>query len=489
MNHPPTVFSYRSLRSLLPFAALLGSSLTANAAPPDASDGDPSMIAQAQLNEWTMKGQAACEANAPTCPKLGESLYNAAINFQKVPDRNRAIATRLLIVDPKYHLDSTDIGKKALFQLAEDYKALGEYARAAEFYEKAAAKSSTSAEAPEALMDATIFRLGLGEMDRALKNADLFDKLFGAKKPATASTLWLGITRTMVDVQRFDEAKPILVKIMPRIDKSGEVRDRFVAHATLGRTLAKLNDTKGAEHEYAVVRSLWQNSEIQKRVMAEAEMDPRTLGKVLTVVGEALYFFAEQKRQEAETIRFPEYKGPPDNEHVLAHISTKVVDWIKKKKPAIEEAEKAYQQITQLQPAPPPKWIIASASRVGTMWAKFVAEFRAAPIPDAWKKNGPVPGAPDLTFQELRKDYYAKLDEASEPQKQRAKAAFKQCLSFSVKFEYKDEFSRHCEVWLEKNYRKEFVRIEEFIPALRAPTTPFSLPAVLPDPRTFQPRP
>jgi hypothetical protein len=49
------------------------------------------------------------------------------------------------------------------------------------------------------------------------------------------------------------------------------------------------------------------------------------------------------------------------------------------------------------------------------MWGKFVAEFRAAPIPKEWKQNGPHPLIPDLTWEDIRGNYYAALDEASEP--------------------------------------------------------------------------
>jgi hypothetical protein len=86
------------------------------------------------------------------------------------------------------------------------------------------------------------------------------------------------------------------------------------------------------------------------------------------------------------------------------------------------------------------------------MWGRFVAEFRAAPIPQEWKKNGPHPLIPDLTWEDIRGNYYAALDEASEAQKLQAKGAFKTCLDLSVKHQYFDEFSRSCEVWLSKNY-------------------------------------
>ena len=46
-----------------------------------------------------------------------------------------------------------------------------------------------------------------------------------------------------------------------------------------------------------------------------------------------------------------------------------------------------YKKIIDLQPSPPPQWVIAAGSRVGAIWGQFVEEFRAAPIPAAMKKD------------------------------------------------------------------------------------------------------
>src|SRR5262249_28579592 len=154
----------------------------------------------------------------------------------------------------------------------------------------------------------------------------------------------------------------------------------------------------------------------------------RRLAKVLTAVGEAQFFFAEQTRKEADKIQFPRYAGSGQREEVLKHVKTKVGAWMKEKRPVIETAQKENLKIVQLKPARPRRWVIAAGSRVGQMWGKFVAEFRAAPIPNEWRGHGPVPGTADLTYEELRGTYYAALDDASEPLKQQAKAAFKTCL-------------------------------------------------------------
>ena len=124
---------------------------------------------------------------------------------------------------------------------------------------------------------------------------------------------------------------------------------------------------------------------------------------------------------------------------------------MKKKRPAIEKAQEEYLKIVQLQPTPPPRWVIAAGSQVGGLWGNFVREFRAAPIPTDIKKD-----------TELRNTYYGALDEASEPDKLRAKAAFETCLKYSVTYQFFDEYSRKCELWLSKTYKNEYHAVDEF---------------------------
>ena len=86
-------------------------------------------------------------------------------------------------------------------------------------------------------------------------------------------------------------------------------------------------------------------------------------------------------------------------------------------------------------------------------WRSFWCgpEGTGGPIPTAWK-----------TDAELRGVYYDSLDAASEPFKVRnAKPALKKCLDLSVKYQYFDEYSRNCEVWLAKNYKSEYHVVDE----------------------------
>jgi len=421
--------------------------------------------ALAYMDLWKKYGEPACEKKDAACDRAEEILYNAARAFQAARLIAKSIAVRQILLNPKYNLNKTELAKKAVYEIGGNYQAIAVYDEAANWYERFAGENPKMEKAPEALQDAVLLRLGLGQEDQAIKDAEAFGKNYGGQKPAQAAQIAFAIGAHYIEKEDWENARKRLSGAMSQIDKNATFDIQIQAHAMLARVFTKINNPSSATPEYNKVRGFWKDPQASLKKLdaigGGEDEKLRRITKSLTAVGEALFFFAELKRKEVDKIKFPEYKGSGQREDVMKHINGKVMDWIKKKRPAIESLAEEYRQIVNLQPAPPPKWVIAAGSRVGQVWGRFVLEFRAAPIPKEWKGNGMVPGT-DLSYAELRGEYFAKLDEASEPQKQMAKSAFKTCLDYSIKFQYFDEFSRACEVWLSKNYGAEYHLVDEF---------------------------
>jgi hypothetical protein len=240
---------------------------------------------------------------------------------------------------------------------------------------------------------------------------------------------------------------------MKMIDSQATLDIKIQAHALLAQANRRLNKAPQAQSEYAKVVATWKDPQRASDSILKSGGDagPRNLAHAIDSVGEAMFYFAEKKREKLDAIKFPEYKGKGETADVKRHIDTKVKAWMDKKRPMLGDTEVEYKKIVDLQPVPSPQWVIAAGSRVGDMWGQFVEEFRAAPIPAAMKR--------DIM---LSQTYYASLDEASEPIKLRAKGAFGTCLDYSVKFQYFDEYSRTCEKWLAENYKSEFHLVDEF---------------------------
>jgi hypothetical protein len=420
--------------------------------------------ANGYLRVWQSYGKDACEAKQPACERMDQVLFNAARAFQAARLLAKAIAVRKLLIDPRYNLDRTATARKTVYDIGANYQAIAVYDEAASWYERFAHDSPADDRAPVALEDAIVLRLGLGQEDLAVRDADAFDRDQRGKHAATAAQIAFAIGAHHVEQEDYAQAKRRLGNAMAEIDRSAAVDVQIQAHAMLGRALWKMGGETGAAAEYAKVRALFRDPAAVTARLASAEADEasrtRRLGKLLTAVGEAIYFSAEQKRKVADRLQFPVYKGSGRREDVLAHIHTRVAEWVKKKHPAIEEAEKEYRRVLDIQPSPPPRWVIASGARVGQMWGKFVAEFRAAPIPREWMQTGPSPYG-DLTWEEIRLAYVGGIDDASEPFRQRAKGAYEACLSYSSRYQYFDEHSRSCELWLSRNYATEHHAVDE----------------------------
>jgi hypothetical protein len=420
-------------------------------------------VAGGFLGLWTTYGKDACEAKQPGCERMDEVLTNAARYFQRARLLAKAIAVRKILVDPHYGVETRPLARHAVREIGLNYQAIAVYEEAATWFERFAQESTSHAEAPGSLQDAIVLRLGLGQTEQALHDAELFQRAFRGQQAALAAQIAFAIGAHDAEHADYAQARRRLSAAMAEIDRSAAPDVQIQAHALLGHVLWKTGGESGAAAEFARVRTLYRDpaAVIAKlKAAGDDAQEVRRIAKVLTAVGEALFFAGTQRQKAADALKFPEYKGSGLRRDVQAHIDGKVAEWIRKKRPALEEAEKEYHRVLDLQPDAPPRWVIAASARVGQMWGKFVAEFRAAPIPKEWKQNGPSPYG-DLTWEEIRAAYYEAIDRASEPDRKRAKAAFQTCLSHSSRFQYFDEHSRACEAWLSKNYGAEYHILDE----------------------------
>ncbi len=346
-----------------------------------------------------------------------------------------------ILLDPKYGMHESELAQKAIYEIGGNYQAIAVYDRAADYFERYADASKYKGEfADQALSDAVVLRLGLGQDDLAIKDADAFNRYYGARKPAQAAQIAFAVAAHYGEKKDWGNVEKKLAGAMRLIDGKATVDVQAQAHALLGRAYAKSNKGAVAAKEYGKVVALWKDPKAAVAAIeglagedAERQAAPARAARSRPWANR---FSSSRSRRRRRSIRSrsPSTRAKGSKEAVLKHIGTKVKDWIGKKRPLIDEASVEYKKIVDLQPVPPPRWVIAAGSRVGEMWGTFVKEFRAAPIPDSMKKD-----------YEIRTAYYGALDEASEPQKQQAKGAYDLCLGYSVKYQYFDEYSRACE--------------------------------------------
>jgi len=409
----------------------------------------------AYLGLWKeyCEGPLASGEKVKQCETAHEIVYNMARAYQAGRLLAKSISARKILLNPKYGMQDTDLAHKAIFEIGGNYQAIAMYDKAADFYERYAETVKYKGEdAVSALSDAVVLRLGLGQEEKALDNAKTFRGKFGGRKPKEAAQIAFAIAAHYGDKGEWNDARRSLVgQAMNLIDRAANLDVRMQAHTLLARSYAKMKTATAARREYKKVIASWKDPTKAIKAIRDAGGSDRQVGRALESVGEALFYFAEEKKAKVDAYEFPKYKGKKDKDGISKHIGTKVKDWFTKKKTMVGEASLEYKKVIDLQPVPPPRWVIAAGSQVGAMWGKFVKDFRSAPIPKEWEKD-----------YEIRTAYYGALDDASEPFKEQAKGAFVICMAYTAQHQYFDEYSRACEEWLAENYKNDFHLIDEF---------------------------
>ena len=164
---------------------------------------------------------AAADA-LPDHPKHAERLWNAGQCFQNAHLVGQALKARQQLI--KEHPKDA-LAQKALFRVAAGYHQLAYYSKAAENYEDFAAKFPGESKATEALGNATTFRIGLGESDKAIADMDSFVKFYGSRKPQDAAGVYFQMAEVYEKDKKYDE-----------LAASPRELPQEVGHARAGRT-------------------------------------------------------------------------------------------------------------------------------------------------------------------------------------------------------------------------------------------------------------
>jgi len=426
---------------------------------------------------WEKFGAAAVRrGEAPQCERLDEIVENAARAFTAAHLLASAIHARMVLLDPQFHLDRTELAKDARLAIGRNWQAIAVYDQAADFYERYASEEphrktcvgGAACPADRALSDAIALRLGLGQEEQAVADVARYQADYGGANATEAAQIALAMGVHDADKGDWQGVRKALAGAMRTIDRA-PVDLRVQAHATYARALSHLQPAQ-AGAEYARVRALWGDGAAATASLdaayKDASPDERThrLGKSLDAVGEAMFFAAESDRHaRVDALPIPPYRGPRSKDDIKRFMDATMMPWARKKQAAMEAVDREYQRITELRPVPPPRWVIAAASRGGMMWGDFVDDFRKAPYPREWDQPGFVPGtAESLRWTDLRAAYVEGVAHASEPFKRdKARPALERCLGDSVTYQYFDERSRDCERWLGRNYKAEYHVVDE----------------------------
>src|SRR5450755_241610 len=186
---------------------------------------------------------AAAEA-LPDHPKHAERLWNAGQCFQNAHLVGQALKARVQLI--KDH-PKDPLAQKALFRVAAGYHQLAYYSKAADNYEDFANKFPGEKKATDALGNATTFRIGLGESDKAISDMKAYVEFYGKRKPQDAAGVFFQMGDVYERDKKYDELAKHLEAYLKKWGPQGGPDRQVLAHFRLGEMAWKASCPKASE--------------------------------------------------------------------------------------------------------------------------------------------------------------------------------------------------------------------------------------------------
>ncbi len=377
---------------------------------------------QRYASMWDDELKDACRHRRDECARSDEVLFNAARAFRAARSLGDALIVRAWLLDPTYGLQNTTLGRQAAIDQANDWLSIAEYDRAADLFERFVAESPKDEHARDSIENAFVLRVSLGDIGRAEKNVDTFQKLFGAKDPKRSASIVVAFARDLAQKKRYSEVERALESRASIVGK-GEQEERFLARASLGQAQAALGEeAKADETLRGVAAARWSDVVAPSVPSIDPSIDPRVV-RVIVAIGRAKAHFAEKIRDEA--LKLKVVKG--------SALS------LEKKLAAVKRAEAAYEAIVALDTATEPVAPIAPVLSA----AREIARLRS----QLWAQI-----------------YLAEGAARAESYERAAIEANEKCLRLVVAYESPGEEAQACGSWLERHDPAHFKPLREIAP-------------------------
>ena len=438
-------------------------------------------------------------------PRWPEVLYNAALCFEaaKLIGLSISIRNTLIKVKPDHPLS-----QKAMFMIGANYHALAWYSRASEYYERFATKYPGEDEAPEALQNAIVFRLGAGMYDKALENSRLFIRNYGPRRKYASRTaaVYYSMGAIYENQDQWDKVIKHYSDYLKKWGRHGGLDKQITAHVKIGELQwnksCPIKTTNGACIKVKRVRSKRtvkkKGKKRKKALELRTQCGPETKQRVTVVkrnakgksaqshfkkalaiytkaskkkafkgataedqarrklamdyaAGAARFYQAEQMFEAFLEVKFPknldfsEGKTPAQKKKVEA--SKKAFGkYLEDKGNKLGQTREVYADVIKLKVA---HWAIAASARIGQLFQNFADALYTAPVPAP-----PMPKA--LTRKEDKEDfimmftdtYCDTLEDKAAPLESKALEGLATCLGKSTELSWYNSWSKLCEAEL-----------------------------------------
>lgn len=464
------------------------------------------------------EGYAQLASDYPDDARWPELAFNAALCFEAAKMIGQAISIRqkLIEVAPK-----DPLAQRAMYMIGANFHALAWYSKAAEWYERFAQQFPGEKEAPEALQNAIVFRLGRAEYDLAQKNSEFFAATYGKRPQYAARTAQVVFSLGQRYEQRSDGEGVIKYygDYLRDWGRYGGVDRQVVAHVKIGRALwrascpveglngacikldrvrskrtvrksaagkeggVELRKQCGPETKNRITVLERQGAKVRQAQahFAEALALARRAGNARAVtdadqeeagrrdqamrhaLAEARFLQAEAQLEAFLAVEFPTdldfSESDPRRKQASVRAFRKYLD---SKGKLLERARQSYQDTIALRES---DLAIAAAARIGQLFQNFADALYTAPVPKPAippaLRSGPAREEFITTFTDA---YCDTLEDRARPLEEKAVQGLDACLSKSTELSWYNEWSQLCEQELNQIKPAEYPMAAEVRP-------------------------
>ncbi len=344
-----------------------------------------------------------------------QALYNAALNYDKEKQMEKAIKVRTRLVND---LDnSNELVPKSLYKIAQNLQGLAVYSQASKAYEYYAANFGDRTESVEALRIASQFRRGLGENELALANLNAYIKKLGKNDEKKAVAAYFTIGEIYRDQQKWKELISHYQSFTKRFDK---VDTSYVMRAftELGNAFNSLPkpDVKKAQESYRTSISLYQKlSTAQKQELSyEAAFS----------AAEARFKIADYEFSEIQKKEFV----IKNKANIQTYIQS-MQDNIKELDASISKIKSGFEEVLLFNVQ---NWALAALARIGDMYEYAFKRIEQVPPPSAF----------DFDTQEMFK---SNMIQKASPLRDKAIDSYSICLKKALELQWFNEWTNLAE--------------------------------------------
>ena len=331
-----------------------------------------------------------------------KASWNALVDWERSNNISRAIDSRINILrksetDP----EAKKLSARALYSIGLNYHGLAVFSQAARFYEMfvdqfpADKTACVAVDAPPskepcaktALQNAAVFRSGLGEYEQAVKDFDLFAKMF-PKDQNEMSMLKFQTGRIYFDQKNYDSALDRFKEYITKYSKYGTPGRLIATHTYIGKIYWAKKNYKEALKSFEKAESIYGEANTKKWLGTASAAD---VAQANDAAAEARFMRGETLFKETLDIKLSDSSVKPSK--MDAFLQTQ----LQKKASKLLEAVPVYQAV--IEKFNSPKWGLAALTRMGMMYDDTGHQIETAPTPPG------LPEEVELAYVDLLLDF------------------------------------------------------------------------------------